>query len=226
MQVPKDFYSESTFQYTGYYHPHEEGITYTNKEFEDIFRNRYFVPDYIRYLSNGKGSPLILEQLMSEEEFVNLGILYMRSKSILMMFEHDSNFMNEFVTLFAKKMDIIMKRKLLNLKCVEFILNNKLPNQTDLSKAFEYIRITTQLLMINIIAATIKEGTYTNPVDSSVFMETVYKFNKAYENMKTQMQPWNVAIAFFVNFGGAMCVVEELFDNAYEMLKNEDITLM
>jgi len=225
MQFPEDFNSENTYQNTSYGHPHEDGISWTNEEFEGLFMNRFFVPNYVYYASNKKMSQekiiMYVEMLMNNKDFVNLGLFYCRCKAILMMFESNSSFMDDYRKQLQAKKHIILKRNFLEEDCIKYILQN-IPSQAELSTSFEYARIAVQNLMIHIIHATIKEKEYTDLADDGTFLNLVKKYNKAYSTAKSPMMMWQIwSIGFIVNFGASLCHTSKLFVASYELLQNE-----
>ncbi len=225
MQFPSDFNSEVTYQNTNYTNPHDEGVTWTNDGFKDLFMNRLFIPNYIWYASNKKMAKdkivMYVEILMQNEDFLNLGIFYCRCKSILMMFETNASFIEDYRKHLHSKKNIILKRNFLNAQCIDYILHG-LPSQLDLSVAFEYARIIAQNLMIHIIHATIKKKEYTDPANDERFLHLVKKYNKAYCTSKLPMMMWEIwAVGFLVNFGASCCRTSELFVVSQELLANE-----
>lgn len=222
MQLPSDFNDEMTYQNTGFTHPHENGVTWTNEEFEGLFINRLWVPNYIYFASNKKMSKdkivHYVELLTQNKEFVSLGLFYCRCKAILMMFEQNATFMDDYRQHLHTKRQIILKRNFLEDGCINYILND-IPTQAELSVAFEYARVVSQGLLIHIIHATIEKKEYADPADDKHFLNLVKKYNKAYKTAKTPMITWQLwAVGFLVNFGASLCYTDKLFDASYELL--------
>jgi len=221
MQAPIGFNSEYTYQNIGYFHPHEDGVTYTNDEFETIFVNQYFIPNYIKYLVKELGESVeaskVLKELMRHPEFVQLGVFYMRAKSVLMMFEQSTTFMEAFISKLRTKEGILTKRKLLTRECLQHIHN--LPTQNNLDVAFEYSRVVSQLLIIHIIANTMTHNHYFVPKEAKPFIQAVEAYNNAYTTSKLPMLGWGMwAVGFLVNFGASLCVVDDVFEEAAKLL--------
>lgn len=211
MYVPPDFDSETTFQYSGYFHPHERGVTYTNAEFEDIFRKQYFVPDYVKYLYpklKNEEIKIITEKLMQDDDLVQAGVFYMRIKSILMMFDIDDDFLMNFVNQ-AKEKSVVLKRmKFLDVECLD-----NLPDQHVLEFKLERMRVISQLYIINSIRCQLEGVKCYEKLHKLThkFVEGFKTFNSDYDKIKRSMVEWNVwAIPFLGNLGSALCGMEKL----------------
>ena len=185
MQIPKDFNNPSTFQNSSYFHPHERGVTYSNEEFLNIFRNKYFVPDYVGYvfpkLTKTQRND-IARIILEDDDVIQMGIFFMRVKSLLMMFENDNvSFLDEFKNQLLKKKAVLFKFKFITEKCYNYLLS--LSSQEDLSMSFELARILAQLYIINVVTfKTTSLEQYANlEMHTLEFRKEVKKFNEAYE---------------------------------------------
>jgi len=222
MQVPKDFDSTSTFQNSGYFHPHERGVTYCNKEFEKIFRTEYFVPDYVGYifpkLSKSHRND-VAQLILEDEDVIQMGIFFMRVKSLLMMFENDNvHFLDEFKNQLLNKRGVLFKFKFITEKCYNYILD--LDSQEKLSVLFELARIVAQVYIINVIMlkSTSLEKYAEMEMQTLDFRDEVRKFNEAYEKVNKPMMSWEAwSVPFIANLAGALCVSKKLLKRAKDL---------
>ena len=205
MYVPPDFNSGSTYQYTGYHHPHEEGVTYSNSDFEDIFRKQYFVPEYVGYLYPNLTRDeikIITSKLMQDDDLIQAGVFYMRAKAILMMLEWREEFLDEFLEQVKKKSAVLKRMKLLDVDCVDNI-----PDRTTLEYTLEQMRILSQLYIINIIKCQLEGVKCYEQLHrhTKAFLEGMKTFNTNY-NKKLPMLGWQMwTIPFLTNLGSALC---------------------
>jgi hypothetical protein len=212
--VPIDFESDKTWQNTGYYHPHKEGIITPNSVFEEKFKTEYFVPDYISYLNKNlfvEEKKNILKFLMEIPSFVKMGIAYMRVKSILMMLDYNPNFFEEFKTYIKTTKIPETAFKKMRLQCPDRIDSI---NATSLD--YENFRINLQLLIIHFINYVIRYNQTPPWMNDgqiiSKFISMINEYVDAYSTFNQQMI-YNGSIFNFPlisNLFNSMCVFQNM----------------
>lgn len=223
LEVPQDFFSEATYQHTGYYHPHDLGLYYLNDFFGNNFINNYFIPNYINYANKKLGTEEkteILKILMSDVRFVNLGITYQRLKSILMYLDDDPLLVKNFHHYMTTVTIPVMPLRVVGQENIDKIIALNVENYPI---EIEQLRITVQLLIIHIVNYAAKHKKMPDWLNQSPIKEFVELNNlyvQTYEIkglptiLKFEYTPgiYNAQnLSFIRTFGKSLPILNEMF---------------
>jgi len=232
-EYPSDFNSPDTYQNTGYYHPHDEGIYFLNNIFEDVFKNNYFVPNYVKYSKSIDDVELnkILDILKGDARFIKLGVAYMRLKAVLMMVDIDENFINNFL----KYVSIIKiptgPSKILG---DNFVSDISQINAQNLYFRIDTLRVNVQLLIIHIINYVTKNKKmpdWMNNTPLKEFIALVEKYVDTYNVPNLPVIPDFIYadvyvpsnFAFIRTFGKSLIVLDQLLPLSDQLSESPEV---
>lgn len=81
LTLPNNFTSTETWQNSNYYFPHVNVLSLKYHELKNLFlSDQYIIPDYISFLTKNKNN--IYENLKLNEDFITLGVSFMKFKGL------------------------------------------------------------------------------------------------------------------------------------------------
>lgn len=190
LEIPENFTNDKSFQQTGYFHPHERIIEYSNDALQKIFTTEYFVPSYITYLNKNitdENTKLTLDILMHDNRFVKLGICYMRVKGILQLISWYPNFINLFKD---RIKEFKISQKFINIPFDRECIKDVLDDNFDLN--MEYFIITVQLLLIHIINYVSHNFKMPDWLDNDIIIHNFVNLTLNYVDAYQTINPLNM----------------------------------